>query len=297
MFPDGTTQTTAATAGGGTITGVTAGTGLTGGGTTGNVTLSINTATIPQLGATNTFTGNQNVGGTIIAVVRHPAAALTEYWASLNAASGQTYGVGGLAASPRRIRRLGGETSASGGIGVYGYTIAQERAFLQQRERPMVSTARPLRQLGSTGRRIRCRAYGVQGSGTTDGVYGTGTVNGVFGIGGFDGVVGNGTLDGVQGLGTGAGSTGVYGSGLQYGVQGLGHQEVAARSASPAPVPTACREPALPTASTVPDPMACTALDPLASTAPRCRNELRRFRHWTHWHHTEHRNNQRGCWN
>ncbi len=41
-FPDGTTQTSAAT-GGGSITGVTAGTGLTGGGTTGNVTVNIAT--------------------------------------------------------------------------------------------------------------------------------------------------------------------------------------------------------------------------------------------------------------
>ncbi len=38
-FPDGTVQTTAAVSGGGTITGVTAGAGLTGGGTSGNVTL------------------------------------------------------------------------------------------------------------------------------------------------------------------------------------------------------------------------------------------------------------------
>ena len=55
MFPDGTTQTTAATAGGGSITGVTAGTGLTGGGTSGNVTLSINPAVIPELSAANAF--------------------------------------------------------------------------------------------------------------------------------------------------------------------------------------------------------------------------------------------------
>jgi len=45
--------------GGGTITGVTAGTGLTGGGTAGGVTLGINPAVVPQLGAgSNTFTGS-----------------------------------------------------------------------------------------------------------------------------------------------------------------------------------------------------------------------------------------------
>jgi trimeric autotransporter adhesin len=44
----------------GTITGVTAGTGLTGGGTTGAVTLKLNTATIPQLGTANNFTAPQD---------------------------------------------------------------------------------------------------------------------------------------------------------------------------------------------------------------------------------------------
>jgi hypothetical protein len=47
--------------GDGTITGVTAGTGLSGGGTSGNVPLGINTSVIPQLGANNTFTGAQTV--------------------------------------------------------------------------------------------------------------------------------------------------------------------------------------------------------------------------------------------
>jgi hypothetical protein len=42
-------------AGGGTITGITAGTDLTGGGTSGNVTLSLNTATVPQLTSVNAF--------------------------------------------------------------------------------------------------------------------------------------------------------------------------------------------------------------------------------------------------
>jgi hypothetical protein len=44
--------------GNGTITGVTAGSGLTGGGASGNVTLNLNTGTIPTLAANNTFTGS-----------------------------------------------------------------------------------------------------------------------------------------------------------------------------------------------------------------------------------------------
>ncbi len=44
-FPDGTLQTTAATGGGGTITGVTAGNGLSGGGAAGNVTVDVRTGT------------------------------------------------------------------------------------------------------------------------------------------------------------------------------------------------------------------------------------------------------------
>ncbi|HTW58651.1 MAG TPA: DNRLRE domain-containing protein [Terriglobales bacterium] len=60
-----------AAVGTGTITGVTAGTDLTGGGTTGNVTLSLNTSalnsTYAQLGAANTFTGNQTINGNVAA--------------------------------------------------------------------------------------------------------------------------------------------------------------------------------------------------------------------------------------
>jgi hypothetical protein len=56
-FADGTTQTTAG--GGGGITGVTAGTGLTGGGTSGNVTLNLDATKVPTLGAaSNVFAGS-----------------------------------------------------------------------------------------------------------------------------------------------------------------------------------------------------------------------------------------------
>jgi hypothetical protein len=51
--------------GSGTITGVTAGTDLTGGGSSGNVTLNLDTTKVPQLNAANTFTGNQTVNGNL----------------------------------------------------------------------------------------------------------------------------------------------------------------------------------------------------------------------------------------
>jgi hypothetical protein len=57
--------------GDGTITGVTAGTDLTGGGSSGNVTLNLNTSrlnsTYARLSAANTFTGNQTVNGNLSA--------------------------------------------------------------------------------------------------------------------------------------------------------------------------------------------------------------------------------------
>ena len=53
--------------GDGTITGVTAGTDLTGGGTSGNVTLKLDTTKVPILAANNTFTGNQVITGNLTA--------------------------------------------------------------------------------------------------------------------------------------------------------------------------------------------------------------------------------------
>jgi trimeric autotransporter adhesin len=56
---------TCASAGMGTITGVTAGTDLTGGGTSGQVTLNLDTTKIPQLATSNGFVGTQTVQGTV----------------------------------------------------------------------------------------------------------------------------------------------------------------------------------------------------------------------------------------
>ncbi len=49
--------------GAGTITGVTAGTALTGGGNTGNVTLNLDLTKVPELAKANSFTGTQTIGG------------------------------------------------------------------------------------------------------------------------------------------------------------------------------------------------------------------------------------------
>ncbi len=54
-------------AGDGTITGVTAGTDLTGGGTSGRVTLNVDTTKVPQLAAFNVFTNDQEINGDVIA--------------------------------------------------------------------------------------------------------------------------------------------------------------------------------------------------------------------------------------
>ena len=51
----------------GTITSVTAGTDLTGGGASGNITLNLDTTKVPQLATTNTFTASQTVEGKVTA--------------------------------------------------------------------------------------------------------------------------------------------------------------------------------------------------------------------------------------
>jgi hypothetical protein len=183
------------------ITGVTAGTDLTGGGTSGNVTLNLNTANVPLLAAANTFTGNQTVNGIFSASSN--AFGVT---GTAKATSGIGVGVGGTASSPSGYGVEGVNTATSGGAGVYGTSASSSGSGVEG-----VITA------GSGGK-------GVYGIAPQFGVYGTatgsGSTVGVFGSG-VDGLQGSGTLHGVYAAGTGASSTGVYGSGVQYGVQGI----------------------------------------------------------------------------
>jgi trimeric autotransporter adhesin len=88
----------------GTITGLTAGTALTGGGTSGSVTLNLDTTKVPLLASANTFTGNNNFNGGLSAT------------SNLNTIVATTSGPGDAGVS-------GIATATSGGSnGVYGTT-------------------------------------------------------------------------------------------------------------------------------------------------------------------------------
>jgi hypothetical protein len=108
----------------GTISGVRAGTDLTGGGTTGKVTLNVDTTKIPQLGAANTFVGNQTVTGTVTATSSTGSGLVgnssSTTWAGIVgdnlATTGATVGVSGITASTTGI----GVKGQSADIGVYG---------------------------------------------------------------------------------------------------------------------------------------------------------------------------------
>ncbi len=106
---------------GGTITGVTAGTDLTGGGTSGAVTLNLDITKVPQLNAPNTFTGNQAitgnlaVGGTVTAGTGSFAGNVSASNLLLPATSGTTSGVVYVGGSPF-IHAAGNSTNAFIGL-------------------------------------------------------------------------------------------------------------------------------------------------------------------------------------
>jgi hypothetical protein len=196
---------TCTNAGNGTITGVTAGTDLTGGGSSGNVTLNLDTTKVPQLAAANTFT---NVNA--VSVNNSSTAALTLSNAGADGglnvnSSSNGYGIfvngnGG---------QLGIESSGSSAINVWGVANATSGSAVGV-EGDTYSTAN--------------NSYGVLGTsnnsyGSAIGVYGFGTGGGSPGVFGQ-----NGTESGVASYFTGRYGPGVWGDGgttsAQLGVLG-----------------------------------------------------------------------------
>jgi hypothetical protein len=111
----------------GTITGVTAGTDLTGGGTTGGVTLNLDTTKVPQLTANNSFVGNNGFQG------NQTMNGYTDNSSALEVADYSPdggYGLYGQSTNGTGIRgdSLGtaveGVAHGTSGLGVYGAAIA-----------------------------------------------------------------------------------------------------------------------------------------------------------------------------
>jgi len=243
VFPDGTKQTTA---GGGTITGVTAGTGLTGGGTSGNVTLSLDATKIPQLNANNAFTKNNTFAGTVGVGTTAPGAQLdveapatastgiqgvtssTAFFAAgvfghATGTSGETRGVYGASDSPsgigvHGIGAIGGQFETCNGSIFVGRGQGANRVTIDSLGNTATNGAITASGAMTAGGGVFTAVSG----GTTAVFASSDTGTGVFGSGGI-GVLGDSsTGDAVHGI-NGSGASGVAGinSGSGYGVYGV----------------------------------------------------------------------------
>jgi hypothetical protein len=216
-----------ASAGVGTITGVTAGTDLTGGGTSGKVTLNLDTTKVPQLNAVNTFTQTQVVnainplGAVLQATSPYQAIAGTMTSntfftpAILGNASatgtGTTIGVEGLSSTASGYGVYGSNNSS--GTGVYGTSSTGAGVSGTSNSGAGVS-GNSSNASGVFG--ISTSGYGVSGQsagGSTAGVSGVNTSSGFGVLGKATGSTGQGVWGESAGTGfsNGAGSDGVHG--------------------------------------------------------------------------------------
>jgi hypothetical protein len=213
-----------ASAGTGTITGVTAGTDLTGGGSSGSVTLNLDTTKVPVLNAANIFVGNQAITGNLTATgsISAQTASLTENGTATALNITQSGGGAGIAVgAPKSMwgiqsvalqTGVWGISTSAGGFGVEGEAVNGNAVY-------GVDTATSGTSVGVLGVTYSSAGYGVEGTSSNVGVYGSGT-----GSTGY-GVDGHGTFAGVKGVGTGTSGTsiGVYGQTADttgFGVQG-----------------------------------------------------------------------------
>ena len=157
----------------GTITGVTAGTDLTGGGNSGNISLNLDTTKVPLLSAANTFVGNQIITGNL------------SNTGNINATGSITGQTGSFTANSSTSAV--GVTQNGSGVGL-----------LSQSNNGVVAVVGL--SLATTG-----NTFGVEGATNTNGT-------GVIGQGGT-GISGLGVNLGVLGSSSASNGTGVFGSG------------------------------------------------------------------------------------
>ncbi len=222
----------------GTITGITTatGSGLTGGGTSGTLSLKVPAAGITnamlatsyaQLGAANTFTANETVNGTITAnsstnAIVGNSSGTSGYGVE---GSGNSNGVYGRASSTSGIGIYGLETAATGPTyGVFGESASTSGQGVQG-----FATATSGNAVGVTGIAQSPAGYGVYGAnnattGNIAGVYGSAASTSGTGVEG-NSTAATGTTFGVTGTSESTSGTGVYGyeastTGFNIGVLG-----------------------------------------------------------------------------
>jgi hypothetical protein len=155
--------------GDGTITGVTAGADLTGGGSSGNVTLNVDTTKVPQLAANNTFTGANtfNASTSAINASTSVSAGGVAVTGTANGTEGGATGVLAVTYDPTGAGVFAIDDAASGqGAGVYGLTFGQEGAGIYGESEAFDGT-------GIVGVAEVGAGFGVYGQGTEYGVIGT----------------------------------------------------------------------------------------------------------------------------
>jgi hypothetical protein len=218
-------------AGTGTITGVTAGSDLTGGGTSGSVTLNLDTTKVPLLASANTFTNGQTINTTgytnglnINTAGGSGIFSISTSGVGVSGSSTNSTGVSGVTASASGSYGVYGQNVASGGIAIYGissfgggvgvYGSGATGSYGFSNATTGIGTRGLWNTASSVG--ALTNQVGVWGdSSTGDGVHGT-SDSGV----GVDGISTNSA--GVSGFSSGGSSAGVTGTNGNsgYGVYG-----------------------------------------------------------------------------
>ncbi len=222
---NGTAWACATTSGTGTITGVTtaSGSGLSGGGTSGTLNLSVNAAVIPKLASANTFTAAQTITASnttqIVNVTQNGAglAIVGKGGVSGSSTAAAGAGISGTSTGTAGYGLYGSSTATIGnGYGVYGVNNTQAGAGV---EGYAANASYGIGVLGNS-------PSGIGVEGTTAGSYG------VFGWS----TATAGTSYGVYGSGASPQGAGVYGANSSgTGVYGVGANAIVGVSTGPGP--------------------------------------------------------------
>jgi trimeric autotransporter adhesin len=185
----------------GTITGVTAGTGMTGGGTSGIVTLNIDATKVPLLNASNTFSGNQSVTGNLSASsIQAGSAALTA-----NNSVAQTIDQSSVYGDAMEVNSADvGILAYTTDVGIYGQSSSEYGVW------GTTSGSGVAGVYGDAGASFGVLAQSVQSQALWAETQGTGSSNGA-GPDGVHGVAHASAGSGVAGINDAAGGIGVYG--------------------------------------------------------------------------------------